>query len=117
MVGGIAQEIIARSEVLRIERRLEEACGHLTAIRQAKYKMKGVDTSVCDTEPDGCGSGYESFTTRYDVKIIIQQYLQGLPKMFCFAFYTSVKLSRKCLQFVLWSIFNIPLAAALLKCC
>uniref|UniRef100_A0A146KWR6 Talin-1 n=3 Tax=Lygus hesperus TaxID=30085 RepID=A0A146KWR6_LYGHE len=40
MVGGIAQEINARSEVLRIERELEEARGRLTAIRQAKYKKK-----------------------------------------------------------------------------
>lgn len=43
MVGGIAQEINARSEVLRIERELEEARGRLSAIRQAKYKKKGVN--------------------------------------------------------------------------
>lgn len=66
MVGGIAQEINARSEVLRIERQLEEARGRLTAIRQAKYKMKGGDASASDGETDGYGSGYESFTTRYD---------------------------------------------------
>lgn len=50
MVGGIAQEINARSEVLRIERQLEEARGKLTAIRQAKYKLRGVDTSGDDTD-------------------------------------------------------------------
>ncbi|XP_075218972.1 talin_middle and talin-RS domain-containing protein rhea isoform X1 [Lycorma delicatula] len=49
MVGGIAQEINARSEVLRIERELEEARGRLTAIRQAKYKLKGGD-SPSDTD-------------------------------------------------------------------
>ncbi|KAI5700033.1 hypothetical protein M8J75_013081 [Diaphorina citri] len=52
MVGGIAQEINARSEVLRIERQLEEARGRLTAIRQAKYKLKGGDGSASDTEPE-----------------------------------------------------------------
>lgn len=41
VVGGIAQEIDARSEVLRIEKQLEEAWGRLAAIRQAKYKNKG----------------------------------------------------------------------------
>lgn len=50
IVGGIAQEINARSEVLRIERELEEARGRLTAIRQAKYRNRNecsdVDTNV-----------------------------------------------------------------------
>lgn len=41
-----------RSEVLRIERQLEEARGRLTAIRQAKYKLKGGDGSASDTEPE-----------------------------------------------------------------
>lgn len=50
MVGGIAQEINARSEVLRIERQLDEARGRLTAIRQAKYKLKGGDTSGDETD-------------------------------------------------------------------
>lgn len=59
MVGGIAQEINARSEVLRIERELEEARNRLTAIRKAKYE-KGEQPS--DTENEGYGSGYESFT-------------------------------------------------------
>ncbi|XP_060859369.1 talin-1-like isoform X2 [Metopolophium dirhodum] len=45
MVGGIAQEINARSEVLRIERELEEARQRLVVIRQAKYKAKGDDSS------------------------------------------------------------------------
>lgn len=40
IVGGIAQEINARSEVLRIERELDEARGRLTAIRQAKYRNR-----------------------------------------------------------------------------
>lgn len=58
---GIAQEINARSEVYRIERELEEARSRLTAIRQAKYKIKGGES---DGETDGYQSGYESFTTR-----------------------------------------------------
>ncbi|VVC41903.1 FERM conserved site,Vinculin/alpha-catenin,PH domain-like,IRS-type PTB domain,Talin, central,Ubiquitin- [Cinara cedri] len=45
MVGGIAQEINARSEVLRIERELEEARQRLVVIRQAKYKAKEDGTS------------------------------------------------------------------------
>ncbi|XP_013143136.1 PREDICTED: talin-1 isoform X2 [Papilio polytes] len=52
MVGGIAQEIDARSEVLRIEKELEEARGRLTAIRQAKYKLRAGDTSGDDTDTD-----------------------------------------------------------------
>ena len=63
MVGGLAQEFNALSDVLRMERQLQEARDRLTAIRHAKYK-KGGDTSASDTEPDGYGSGYESFTTR-----------------------------------------------------
>jgi len=55
MVGGIAQEINARSEVLRIERELEEARSRLTAIRQAKYKQKG-ENSPSDGEQDGFDS-------------------------------------------------------------
>lgn len=55
MVGGIAQEIDARSEVLRIEKELEEARNRLTAIRQAKYKLKG-DGSVYETESDSFDS-------------------------------------------------------------
>lgn len=51
MVGGIAQEIDARTEVLRIEKELEEARNRLTAIRLAKYKLKG-DGSVYEIEPE-----------------------------------------------------------------
>ncbi|XP_060823364.1 talin isoform X3 [Bombus pascuorum] len=64
MVGGIAQEINARSEVLRIERELEEARGRLTAIRQAKYKNR---PDLADTDTDAEQSGYES-TTRYETR-------------------------------------------------
>ncbi|XP_066588503.1 talin-1 isoform X2 [Prorops nasuta] len=64
MVGGIAQEINARSEVLRIERELEEARGRLTAIRQAKYKNR----PETDTDTDAEQSGYESYTTRYETR-------------------------------------------------
>jgi talin len=49
MVGGIAQEINARSDVIRIERQLEDARNRLAAIRQAKYKQRG-DTSGDDTD-------------------------------------------------------------------
>ncbi|XP_011503783.1 PREDICTED: talin-1-like [Ceratosolen solmsi marchali] len=51
IVGGIAQEINARSEVLRIEKELEEARGRLTAIRQAKYRNRG-DASDLDIDID-----------------------------------------------------------------
>lgn len=65
MVGGIAQEINARSEVLRIERELEEARGRLTAIRQAKYKNR---PDLSDGDGDVEQSGYESYTTRYETR-------------------------------------------------
>lgn len=42
LVGGMAQEIDARSDVLRIERELDEARKRLVVIRQAKNKT--VDT-------------------------------------------------------------------------
>jgi len=67
MVGGIAQEINARSEVLRIERELEEARGRLTAIRQAKYKNRP-DLADGDGDMTGDQSGYESYTTRYETR-------------------------------------------------
>lgn len=38
MVGGMAQEIDARSDVLRIERELDEARKRLVVIRQAKNR-------------------------------------------------------------------------------
>jgi len=69
MVGGIAQEIDARSEVLRIERELEEARGRLTAIRLAKYKNRP-DLADGDGDVSGGGdqSGYQSYTTRYETR-------------------------------------------------
>ncbi|XP_050295854.1 talin-1 isoform X2 [Anthonomus grandis grandis] len=50
MVGGIAQEINAQSEVYRIERELEEARNRVVAIRSAKYRQKGYDTSGDETD-------------------------------------------------------------------
>ncbi|KAL6268430.1 hypothetical protein P5V15_001566 [Pogonomyrmex californicus] len=67
MVGGIAQEIDARSEVLRIERELEEARGRLTAIRLAKYKNRP-DLTDGDGDMAGDQSGYQSYTTRYETR-------------------------------------------------
>lgn len=40
LVDGMAQEINARSEVLKMEKQLDEARNKLTAIRQAKYRPK-----------------------------------------------------------------------------
>lgn len=42
-----------RSEVCRIERELEEARSKLSAIRQAKYKLKGYDTTTSGDDTDG----------------------------------------------------------------
>ncbi|CAL1678131.1 unnamed protein product [Lasius platythorax] len=67
MVGGIAQEIDARSEVLRIERELEEARGRLTAIRLAKYKNRS-DLADGDGDVATDQSGYQSYTTRYETR-------------------------------------------------
>ncbi|KMQ93936.1 talin-1-like protein, partial [Lasius niger] len=67
MVGGIAQEIDARSEVLRIERELEEARGRLTAIRLAKYKNRS-DLADGDGDVAADQSGYQSYTTRYETR-------------------------------------------------
>ncbi|XP_070163631.1 talin-2 isoform X2 [Polyergus mexicanus] len=67
MVGGIAQEIDARSEVLRIERELEEARGRLTAIRLAKYKNRS-DLADGDGDIANEQSGYQSYTTRYETR-------------------------------------------------
>ncbi|XP_044738316.1 talin-1 isoform X2 [Chrysoperla carnea] len=75
LVGGMTQEIDARSEVLRIERQLEEARCKLTAIRQAKYKMRGGglsgdestgggNSSSGETGGGGTFDGYNN-TTRY----------------------------------------------------
>lgn len=60
MVDGMAQEINARSEVLRMERQLEEARNKLTAIRHAKYRQRtaaGYTTDESDIE--GGASGYQ----------------------------------------------------------
>ncbi|GFY46974.1 talin-2 [Trichonephila inaurata madagascariensis] len=43
MVGGIAQEIVAREEILRKERELEEAREKLAALRKAKYGNRSPD--------------------------------------------------------------------------
>ncbi|XP_043281171.1 talin-2 isoform X2 [Venturia canescens] len=58
MVGGMAQEIDARSEVLRIERELEEARGRLTAIRQAKYTQQQQMESKSFEERQPSGKGF-----------------------------------------------------------
>lgn len=58
MVDGMAQEINARSEVLKMEKQLEEARNRLVAIRQAKYRQRvaqGFTTDDSDTE-----GGYQS---------------------------------------------------------
>jgi len=52
MVGGIAQEINARSDVLKIERQLEEARSKLAAIRRAKYQEKTGGTGGYTDESD-----------------------------------------------------------------
>ena len=52
MVGGIRQEIDARTEVLEIERKLEEARGKLAAIRKAKYQEKMGGTAGFADESD-----------------------------------------------------------------
>ncbi|XP_012143051.2 talin_middle and talin-RS domain-containing protein rhea isoform X1 [Megachile rotundata] len=88
MVGGIAQEINARSEVLRIERELEEARGRLTAIRQAKYKNRP-DLAGTDTEAEQ--SGYESYTSSVDQFASSRQNLVSPEKVYS----TQSTLERK----------------------
>lgn len=62
MVDGMAQEINARSEVLKMERQLEEARNKLTAIRHAKYRQRtaaGYATDDSDFEGGNTSaSGY-----------------------------------------------------------
>jgi talin len=61
MVDGMAQEINARSEVLKMERQLEEARNKLTAIRHAKYRQKnaaGYTTDESDFEGNTSAGGY-----------------------------------------------------------
>ena len=50
--------------MLRIERQLEEARGKLTAIRQAKYKLRGADTSGEDTDGYLSASQYDGAASR-----------------------------------------------------
>ncbi|CAO1372381.1 unnamed protein product [Diamesa serratosioi] len=60
MVDGMAQEINARSEVLAMERRLDEARNKLTAIRLAKYNQKkaaGYATDDSDFEGNASSGG------------------------------------------------------------
>lgn len=60
MVDGMAQEINARSEVLKMERQLEEARNKLTAIRHAKYRQKnaaGYTTDESDFEGGNTSGG------------------------------------------------------------
>lgn len=56
MVDGMAQEINAQSEVLKMERQLEDARNKLVAIRQAKYRAKAIAGMTTD-ESDGEGGG------------------------------------------------------------
>lgn len=61
MVDGMAQEINAQSDILKMERQLEEARNRLVAIRQAKYRQRaaaGLTTDDSDGEGGGSGGGY-----------------------------------------------------------
>ncbi|XP_063985728.1 talin-2 isoform X1 [Diachasmimorpha longicaudata] len=78
MVGGIAQEINARSEVLRIEKELEEARGRLTAIRQAKYKNR---PDYSDTDGDADQSGYESYSSGYVARKSPDNFATSTPRL------------------------------------
>lgn len=50
MVDGMAQEINARSEVIKMEKQLEEARNKLCAIRQAKYRHRNAMLDDSDQE-------------------------------------------------------------------
>ncbi|XP_076258491.1 talin_middle and talin-RS domain-containing protein rhea isoform X2 [Rhynchophorus ferrugineus] len=67
MVGGIAQELDAQSEVVRIERELLDARNKLAAIRQARYKLKGYETSGEDTD------GYGGSASEQDIRLRIKR--------------------------------------------
>lgn len=54
-------KFVYRSEVLRIERQLEEARGKLTAIRQAKYKLRGSGQSGDESGTSGGEGGFDSY--------------------------------------------------------
>lgn len=70
MVDGMAQEINARSEVIKMEKQLEDARNKLVAIRQAKYRHK-IATS------GGGGSGYDGNVYDSDGYSQYQPYTQG----------------------------------------
>lgn len=55
MVGGIAQEIVAREEILRKERELEEAREKLAQLRKAKYDntIQRLATAETSSQLDG----------------------------------------------------------------
>ncbi|KAK9884059.1 hypothetical protein WA026_004996 [Henosepilachna vigintioctopunctata] len=80
MVGGMAQEIDARSEVFRIEKELEEARNKLTAIRQAKYKLRSFDTSGEDT--DGYSTTQEGETSRSYHADYLQNSYKHMPTQY-----------------------------------
>lgn len=63
MVDGIAQEINARSHVLKMEKELDEARNRLKAIREAKYRQRnaaGYTTDESDFESSGAHYGYQT---------------------------------------------------------
>lgn len=62
MVDGMAQEINARSEVLKMEKQLEEARNKLTAIRQAKYRHKGMTD---ESDSDGPVQQYQQSSPQH----------------------------------------------------
>ncbi|XP_063702056.1 talin-2 isoform X1 [Culicoides brevitarsis] len=62
MVDGMAQEINARSEVLQMERKLEDARNKLKAIREAKYRAKQMGHISDGSLESGDEGAYHSFT-------------------------------------------------------
>lgn len=62
LVDGMTQEINARSEVLKMEKQLDEARNKLTAIRQAKYKTK-VSGGQEQDDHDGYHHFYQTQST------------------------------------------------------
>lgn len=74
MVDGMAQEINARSEVLKMERQLEEARNRLVAIRQAKYRQRQAAGYTDDSDTD---TGNATSTYHYQQKQ--QQYGYNTP--------------------------------------
>ncbi|CAG9813617.1 unnamed protein product [Phaedon cochleariae] len=78
MVGGIAQEFDAISDICRIERELKEAQNKLSAIRQAKYKLKGYNTSGDET--DGYVSSVQEFDTMRSTRGYDSSHSQSSPQ-------------------------------------